>query len=31
VWVSNDRLKTIQLIAKAIKDGFSGRLGELID
>jgi rhamnosyltransferase len=29
VWASNDRLKTIQLIAKAIKDGFSGRLGEL--
>lgn len=29
VWASNDRLKTIQLIAKAIKDGFFGRLGEL--
>jgi rhamnosyltransferase len=31
VWASNDRLKTIQLIAKAIRDGFFGRLGELID
>lgn len=29
VLVSNNRWKTVQLIAKAIKDGFSSKLGEL--